>query len=285
MSNEPQAGADTVALLLQQRVLVELVLTFGGMVLLMMAESVVPRVRTLAETVPVARWLNNWALAVFNFFLVLWLVYLLTSSELVTHWVSTGPAPLSGMPPLVAFVVVFLVVEFLVYALHRAFHQVPWLWRLHAVHHLDTQVDVTTSHRHHSLELLLVMAVLIPVVTLLGPEPLVLLGYFVVRVTVILVSHSNLRLPRGLDRVLRWLVVTPDFHRLHHAADRRHTDSNYGTVTPWFDYLFGSATDLPYGEHDRLVTGLEYLRDTRDSRVDRLMLLPFRWHRLRSRRK
>ena len=260
---------------LQHRALLELLLTFGGMLLLMMVETVMPRVQP--RRVPVARWFNNWALAIFNYFFLLWLAYLVTVSALAEQWGAGESGLLQGVHPVVAFAGVFIVLEGMVYALHRAFHQVPLLWRLHAVHHLDTEVDVTTAHRHHTLELVIVSMVLVPVILLLAPPTVVLLAYFMLRGVVVLLSHSNLYLPERADRWLRRVVVTPDFHRLHHAADQRYTDSNYGTVTPWFDYLFGTATDLRFQGHERLVTGLEYLRRDGDSRVDRLLLLPLRW--------
>ena len=72
-------------------------------------------------------------------------------------------------------------------------------------------------------------------------------------------------------------MLTPDFHRLHHCAEVRYTNSNYGSVVPWFDYLFGTASARPYAEQESMVLGLEYLRESRDSRLDRLVTAPFHW--------
>jgi sterol desaturase/sphingolipid hydroxylase (fatty acid hydroxylase superfamily) len=88
-----------------------------------------------------------------------------------------------------------------------------------------------------------------------------------------------LRLPERLDSVLRKFILTPDFHRLHHSSEARFTDSNYGSMVPWFDYLFGTASNRPYDEQTDMELGLEYLRQPRDSRLDRLVLIPFVWRR------
>ena len=103
-------------------------------------------------------------------------------------------------------------------------------------------------------------------------------------ITMTLFSHSNVHLPQGLDRVLRKVILTPDFHRMHHSSEPRFTDSNYGSMVPWFDYLFGTATNRPFEEQADMELGLEYLRQPRDSRLDRMVLLPFTWRRSASAR-
>lgn len=91
-----------------------------------------------------------------------------------------------------------------------------------------------------------------------------------------LFSHANLFLPDTVDRTLRKVIITPDFHRNHHCSDWRFTDSNYGVSVPWFDYLFSTATDRPFAEQQSMQLGLEYFREKSDSRLDRLLLMPFR---------
>jgi hypothetical protein len=81
---------------------------------------------------------------------------------------------------------------------------------------------------------------------------------------------------------LRYLIVTPDFHHLHHCSDRRFTDSNYSAAVPWFDYLFGTATRKPYVDYATMELGLERFRDPIDSRIDQILLMPFRGRRYRA---
>ncbi|MDZ7783838.1 MAG: sterol desaturase family protein [Halioglobus sp.] len=99
------------------------------------------------------------------------------------------------------------------------------------------------------------------------------------RALIILVNHSNLALPERLDALLRPFVVTPDFHRVHHSSEKRFTDSNFGTVLPLFDYLCGTARSVPYDAQPGMRCGLHAWREDADSRIDRLLLLPFRWRR------
>jgi len=88
-------------------------------------------------------------------------------------------------------------------------------------------------------------------------------------------NHANLKLPRRVDRVLRWLVVTPDMHRVHHSAIRRETDSNFGFNLPWWDRLLGTYRDQPEKGHDGMTIGLAIFRDPGASRLDRLLIQPF----------
>jgi len=176
----------------------------------------------------------------------------------------------------VALVVTTLSFELLMYTLHRLMHQVGWLWRIHTVHHSDTELDFTTTYRNHPFEVLIVMAATMPLVALLGPPVLAVLLYQIARVSVNIMAHSNVYLPEWIDRWLRYLIVTPDFHRCHHSDDRRFTNSNYGAFLPLFDYLFRSATRKPFDEQASMTVGLEYFRDPKDSRFDRLLTMPFR---------
>jgi len=161
------------------------------------------------------------------------------------------------------------------YWIHRAFHHFPILWRIHAVHHTDTEFDVTTSQRNHPFEAILSSLIVTPVVLLLGAPALVLVLHYFLQVAVSLISHGNIALPYWLDKVLRRFIVTPDFHRMHHLSDRQFTDSNYSVIVPWFDYLFKTASQLPYEQIPKMELGLEVLREPKDSRLDKLLITPF----------
>ena len=250
--------------------------TIGALVAAMLLEAFAPR-RTL-ESGLAWRWVNNFSLGLVTWYLTtvitaLFLVWLARRTEinqyglfqhLDTHW-------------LVPFIVLLTVSQLINYALHIAFHKVSWLWPIHAVHHLDTDVDVSTSYRTHPLELLVTLPVVAPLILLLGIPAEAALAYQLFHAAVNVFSHSNLYLPSWLDSPLRKVIVTPDFHRLHHCSDRRYTDSNFGTSVPWFDYLFGTATWRPPEQQLTMKLGLEYLRAPGDSRIDRLLVLPFTW--------
>ena len=174
------------------------------------------------------------------------------------------------------FLATMLVYELAGYVSHYLFHNVPLLWRLHAVHHNDVELDISTTYRHHPLELVITYCLVLPLILLLSPPVEVLLLYQSIQITIHVFAHSNIYLPQRVNRVLNYFIVTPDFHRLHHCSDKRFTNSNYGTVIPWLDHLFGTASSRPFEEQKTMQLGLEYARDARDSRLDQMLLLPFR---------
>ena len=177
---------------------------------------------------------------------------------------------------LVGFALTLVVYEFIGYFTHFLFHKVPALWRIHAVHHNDVELDISSTYRHHPLEICITYAMTLPLILLLGLPVLAVLLYQAVRGAMHVLAHSNIYIPEVVNRWLQYFIVTPDFHRLHHCSDRAFTDSNYGTVSPWFDYLFGTASRRPFAEQETMQLGLEYAREPRDSRIDQLLLMPFR---------
>jgi len=187
-----------------------------------------------------------------------------------------GLLNLVGMPFWAAVIVSVLVLDFAIYAQHVVFHKVPVLWRLHRMHHADLDIDVTTGARFHPIEILLSMGVKMAVVAALGAPAAGVVLFEVLLNATSMFNHGNLRLPLPLDRFLRWVLVTPDMHRVHHSAIRRETDSNYGFNLPWWDRLCGTYRDQPKAGHDRMVIGLEYFRDPGELRLGRMLLQPLR---------
>ena len=172
--------------------------------------------------------------------------------------------------------VLLVISQLMSYLTHIAFHKVPWLWRCHMVHHSDTSLDFSSSYRHHPIEVVLTYLAAIPVLALLGPPVAVMVVYQAIRVVKVIWDHANVYIPEPIDRFLRLFLITPDFHRLHHCSEQRFTDSNFGAISPWFDYLFKTASDRPFEEQRTMEMGLENYRTVKDSRVDQLLLMPFR---------
>lgn len=224
------------------------------------------------------RWANNIGLTLVNQANVSWLTGLVAIG--IAWWGEEESVGLLrdlnlGFWPLLLLAI--LVFEFIAYWFHRALHAVPWLWRIHAVHHSDTELDVTTTYRNHPLELLVNAPLTIPIILLLGFPVAVVVAYQLIKTSVSVVAHSNIRLSSAADRILRYVIVTPDYHRLHHCSERRFTDSNFCAAVPMFDYLFGTARTRPYADHATMELGLSYFRAPHDSRLDRLLLMPFVW--------
>jgi sterol desaturase/sphingolipid hydroxylase (fatty acid hydroxylase superfamily) len=149
------------------------------------------------------------------------------------------------------------------YAVHVLTHKAPVLWGVHRVHHLDVHLDVSTSLRSHPAELVISLIVIVPVAIALGLTPWALIIYEVMDGMVSAFSHANLRIPERGDQALRWVMVTPNMHRVHHSSHRHDTDSNYRTVFTMWDRLFGTYCRAPTFGPDGVQVGLAEIRDER----------------------
>lgn len=174
-----------------------------------------------------------------------------------------------------AFVISMLLLDLTIYAQHVAFHKIPLLWRLHRMHHTDLDFDVTTALRFHPLEIVLSMLIKLAVVVLLGAPPVAVMLFEVTLNATAMFNHGNVCLPLKLDHALRWMLVTPDMHRVHHSIRPEETDSNFGFNLPWWDRLFGTYRDQPRDGHVGMTIGLEYFRDWRATGLYGLLLQPF----------
>ena len=144
-------------------------------------------------------------------------------------------------PAWLAVAIALIALDLAIYLQHVMFHAVPALWRLHRVHHADPDYDVTTGARFHPLEIILSMLIKFAVIAILGPPVLGVLVFEVLLNATAMFNHGNIRIPRPVDRVLRWVLVTPDMHRVHHSVADDEANSNFGFNLPWWDRLFGTG--------------------------------------------
>ncbi|UZD65915.1 sterol desaturase family protein [Marinobacter sp. AN1] len=187
-----------------------------------------------------------------------------------------GLLNLVALPAWVSVVLAVLMLDAAIYFQHRVFHAVPWLWRLHRMHHADLEFDVTTALRFHPVEIVLSMMIKVAIVVLLGAPVLAVLIFEVLLNATAMFNHGNVRLPLWLDKWLRLIIVTPDMHRVHHSIIRRETDSNFGFNLPWWDRLFGTYRDQPEKGHLGMTIGIEDFRTRRDLRLDQMLIQPLR---------
>lgn len=249
---------------------------FAGVLLAMMVwELASPRRRR--EIPRLVRWTNNLALVVIDT-AVLRLAFPLLAVALAL-WAQEsgwGLFNLLGAPLWLTVPLSILLLDLAIYGQHVLFHKVPVLWRLHRVHHADLEFDVTTGLRFHPGEIVLSMLIKLALVAALGAPALAVLLFEVLLNATSMFNHSNIRLPLGLDRALRLIVVTPDMHRVHHSVLRHETDSNYGFNLPWWDRLFGTYRAQPEAGHEAMTIGIGQFRTARDLWLDRMLLQPFR---------
>lgn len=173
-----------------------------------------------------------------------------------------------GIPLAVAFL------DLTVYFQHVAFHAVPTLWRLHRVHHTDLDFDVTTGTRFHPVEILISTGIKCAAVAAIGAPVVAVLAFELLLNASSMFNHGNVRIAPGIDRWLRWLVVTPDMHRVHHSAVFNETSSNFGFTLPLWDRLLGTYRAQPAGGHERMTIGVDAFRSEEDLRIDRLLVQP-----------
>jgi sterol desaturase/sphingolipid hydroxylase (fatty acid hydroxylase superfamily) len=223
------------------------------------------------------RWPNNLGVVALNTLLVR-VVFPATAVglALVAEARGWGLFNLVALPAWVGVVSSVVALDLAIYLQHVLFHAVPALWRLHRMHHADLDFDVSTGLRFHPIEIALSMLIKFTVVAALGAPALAVLIFEVLLNATSMFNHGNVRIHAGLDRFLRWLVVTPDMHRVHHSILSRETNSNFGFNLPWWDRLFGTYRAQPAAGHDGMTIGIEQFRDRRELGLDRMLLQPFR---------
>jgi sterol desaturase/sphingolipid hydroxylase (fatty acid hydroxylase superfamily) len=180
------------------------------------------------------------------------------------------------LPAWIGVVASVVLLDLTIYFQHVLFHAVPALWRLHRMHHADLEIDVSTGLRFHPIEILLSMVIKLAVVIALGAPAVAVFVFEVLLNASSLFNHSNVRISEGFDGVLRWFVVTPDMHRVHHSILLRETNSNFGFNLPWWDRLFGTYRAQPAAGHEAMTIGIEQFRDPRELGLHRMLLQPFR---------
>lgn len=251
-----------------------LTIFLGVFALLALWETRAPR-RRLAEPKP-RRWLTNWLLVVIDTVAVR---LVLAAVGVAGAWDAAqqgwGLFNWLDWPFWLEMLLAILVLDLLIYAQHVLFHATPALWRIHKVHHADRDMDVTTAIRFHPLEIALSMLIKLAAIYALGAPAAAVILFEAILNGCAMFNHANIRLPRRLDRAVRWVLVTPDMHRVHHSTDRRETDTNFGFSVSWWDRLFGTYRGQPARGHDGMDVGLAEHQDARPSRLGWSLALPF----------
>jgi sterol desaturase/sphingolipid hydroxylase (fatty acid hydroxylase superfamily) len=255
--------------------IIRLAFFLGILVAMAFWEVAAPRRRI--EIPRLIRWTNNLGVVVIDTILVR-LTYPIAAVglALLAEQNGWGLFNLFDVSVWVAVLVSVVALDFAIYLQHVLFHAVPALWRLHRMHHADLGFDVTTGLRFHPIEILLSMGIKMGVVVALGPPAVAVLLFEVILNATAMFNHSHIRIPAGIDRVLRLVVVTPDMHRVHHSVIRSETDSNYGFNLPWWDRLLGTYTAEPKGGHEGMTIGFEQFRTVRDQWLDKMLIQPLR---------
>ncbi len=263
-------------ILLANEVWIRLLFFAGGFTLIALWEAALPRrKRCYARR---DRWPANIGIVVLNTLVIR--VFFPTAAVGTALLVGTQGGGLLGflsLPQGLAIAISVALLDFAIYLQHVMFHAVPLLWRLHRMHHADRDFDVTTGARFHPIEILLSMVIKLGVVLALGPPAVAVLIFEVLLNLTAMFNHGNQRLPLTLDRYLRWLLVTPDMHRVHHSQEVDEANSNFGFNLPWWDRLMGTYRAQPRAGHAEMEIGLARLAEPAlCNRLMGLLSIPFR---------
>lgn len=189
---------------------------------------------------------------------------------------SYGLAWLEHLPAVASWVLTILLLDLIKYAVHRLFHSVPLLWRVHQVHHSDPDFDVSTGVRAHPLETVLTQAAALLAILTFRLPPAAVLAAELMACAQSCFQHANASLPERLEAVLRTWLVTPDWHRIHHSMDEADQQHNLGEIFPWWDRLFGTYCSRTMAGKEEFPTGLRGFKNAGSLRVAFMLATPFK---------
>ncbi len=247
---------------------------FGVFVVMALWEAAVPRrARSFSRW---ARWPSNLGIVVLNTVLLrLLFPVAAVGVAVIAEERGWGVFNAFDVPRELAAVGAVVLMDFAIYLQHVLFHAVPALWRLHRMHHADLDYDVTTGARFHPIEIVLSMLIKLAVVATLGAPAVAVVVFEVLLNATAMFNHANVRLPLGLDGLVRLALVTPDMHRVHHSVRPDEANSNFGFSLTWWDRFFGTYRARPRDGHEGMTIGLDVLREPEQLRLDRLLIQPF----------
>lgn len=225
----------------------------------------------------IQRWSVNLGLAVFNMTLMRLTVggvaYLSAVDAAENSW---GLLNWLEVPEWLTIIVSLLFLDFAIYCQHIISHKWSVLWQLHQVHHTDLEFDATTAVRFHPLEIMISMMYKVLCIYLIGANPWAVIAFEIILNGAATFNHSNIYITPAIDKKLRWLIITPDMHRIHHSTIRAETDSNYGFSISLWDRLCKTYIAEPRQSQVSMTIGLEPFRQQGELGFLQLLLLPFK---------
>ncbi len=237
-------------------------------------EIVFPRKsRVASKTV---RWFNNLGLTFLNSILLRFTFPILAVGTAVLavekEW---GIGNIFDLPTILWIVISIILLDFLIYLQHMIFHKLEFLWKLHRMHHIDPDLDVTSGSRFHPIEIALSMLIKMGIIVLFGVPAAAVFIFEVILNASAMFNHGNIYLPLNLDRFLRLIIVTPDMHRVHHSVLREETDSNFGFFLSCWDRLFRTYQDQPKLGHEKMTIGIGLFQNSKYLKLHWLLAIPF----------
>ncbi len=255
--------------------LIRLAIAVGVFVVMVAWEAYWPRRKQLVNRQQ--RWPINLGLAFFN--MVLMRVTIGSLAYVTAVYAGErgiGLLNLVSLSDSIKIIITLLVLDFAIYAQHILMHLWPLLWRLHKIHHTDLEFDATTAVRFHPVEIVLSMLYKAAIIIAIGADPGAVIAFEIILNAAATFNHSNVHIPETLDKKLRWLLVTPDMHRIHHSAYPVETNSNYGFSVSWWDKLCKTYTAQAKQTQAELTLGQSAYRQQAELSFSKLMSMPFK---------
>ncbi|NQY23633.1 MAG: sterol desaturase family protein [Campylobacteraceae bacterium] len=223
------------------------------------------------------RWFSNFLLVFLGSFLVkLFLPFAAIGAAILAYEKNIGLFSYLELPYFLEILLSVVLLDLLIYFQHRYFHKNTFFWKFHKVHHSDMDYDLSTALRFHPVEILFSMIIKIAAILILGAPLLAVFIFEIILSSLAVFNHSNIRLNKSFDKYLRFLIVTPDMHRIHHSVHKEELNSNYGFNISFWDKIFSSYTAKPKDEYETMTIGLANLQDKKQmTNILSLLNLPF----------
>lgn len=246
----------------------------GLVVLLALIELAIPIYKDRKHLL--ARWTTNFGLSFFSTFIIrLGFPFAAVGFAQLMADQGIGLFNILHFQDVFALIASVLLLDMAIYWQHVLSHKWPLLWRLHKVHHSDEQMDVSTAVRFHPIEIIFSMFYKFMVIGILGTSAEAVILFELILSSGALFNHSNIRFSKGVDKLLQYIIVTPNMHRIHHSDERHETDSNYGFSLSIWDRLFGSYI-ANFDADRKIKIGLKQSADQPTHNILWSLLFPFK---------
>lgn len=247
---------------------------FGVLVIVALVERLHPKRKLKIKKK--TRWTRNISIVAIDSVAVRVLIpFTAASTAIYAEHQQIGLLHALPVPFILSVIISVILLDLLIYAQHVAFHYIPLFWRLHKVHHIDQEIDVTTGVRFHPVEIILSTLIKCGAVLLLGVPFIAVVIFEILLNATSLFNHGNISLPAWLDKFLRLFIVTPDMHRVHHSIIASETNSNFGFNLPWWDRLFKTYRAQPERGHINMEIGLQQYKDASKTGLTAMLAIPF----------
>jgi len=249
--------------------------SFLGLFILLMAWEVASPKRKLLQ-LRRFRWFSNIGLIVTSSILIRFIIpTAAVGVALLAEKDNLGFLNYFDLSTTAHFIIAFILMDLAIYFQHVMFHALPMFWRFHRVHHSDLDCDISTGLRFHPFEMIISILFKFVIIISIGAPVIAVVCFEIILNAASMFTHSNIKIPANLEKLVRWIVVTPDMHRIHHSVNENETNSNFGFFISVWDRLFGTYINEPKEGQQNMEIGLHSFRQAKWQNLRWLIYLPF----------